>query len=481
VDFDRAREAQRQRRLATALIVLCGGMVFVVWFSAIDLFVEDDQALSSETQTPLLTDPKNSMSECEDPSAKTTACIARRNAIETWAEVEKLTDDLMEKQVTVWATDRFAQSVQDFTDAVQGYNENRFEFASKRFSDVLDELKDLDQLSIKLLSDSVEMGWRAINQEQSAEAIDAFELALLIDPGNVEANEGYKRAAVLVDVLGLYYEGVSKEASGQLKEALSLYEKAAILDQKNTKVQSSVKNIKTKIDNANYRQAISTGLVQLGSGDAAKAKVTFQRALKMRPDSDEARSGIERSDIVIQSQEVGLLLSKASKALAEEAWEEASSHYAKALAIDPATTDAKVNKAEIDDLLSIEQEMSVLTEDPFRLSSKAVFDHADNVISRAKVLASGSPRLQGKITELSRLQGEMQTPVPLVVQSDGMTEVAIQRVGALGRFDQKIFEVLPGNYVLLGKRRGYRDVRQEMRIMPGANRLSVTIICDETI
>ena len=52
------------------------------------------------------------------------------------------------------------------------------------------------------------------------------------------------------------------------------------------------------------------------------------------------------------------------------------------------------------------------------------------------------------------------------LQSDGLTDVTVLRVGALGAFREKTLTLRPGSYVVMGKRSGYRDARKTLVVDP---------------
>jgi hypothetical protein len=57
----------------------------------------------------------------------------------------------------------------------------------------------------------------------------------------------------------------------------------------------------------------------------------------------------------------------------------------------------------------------------------------------------------------------------------------VLRVGSLGRFREKALELRPGSYVVVGTRRGYRDVRRTLVVPPGRSPDPLTIHCDEAL
>ena len=61
------------------------------------------------------------------------------------------------------------------------------------------------------------------------------------------------------------------------------------------------------------------------------------------------------------------------------------------------------------------------------------------------------------------------------------TELTLSRVGPLGTVKRRSLELVPGNYTLTGSRRGYRDVRRQFSVTPGAPGPSVTLRCKEAL
>ena len=69
----------------------------------------------------------------------------------------------------------------------------------------------------------------------------------------------------------------------------------------------------------------------------------------------------------------------------------------------------------------------------------------------------------------------------MALASDNATEVQIYRVGKLGLFDQRSLELMPGRYTIVGTRQGFRDVRKELNLLPGAPPPTLIVRCEERI
>ena len=70
-----------------------------------------------------------------------------------------------------------------------------------------------------------------------------------------------------------------------------------------------------------------------------------------------------------------------------------------------------------------------------------------------------------------------QTPVIITIESDNLTQVAVYKVGKLGRFSQRELKLRPGTYTVVGARDGYQDVRQKIIVKAGRQPLRVTVKC----
>jgi hypothetical protein len=66
------------------------------------------------------------------------------------------------------------------------------------------------------------------------------------------------------------------------------------------------------------------------------------------------------------------------------------------------------------------------------------------------------------------LDARADVPVSVALQSDNVTQVTIYRVGQLGTFAERSLDLVPGSYTVVGTRPGYRDVRREINVRPGA-------------
>ena len=82
---------------------------------------------------------------------------------------------------------------------------------------------------------------------------------------------------------------------------------------------------------------------------------------------------------------------------------------------------------------------------------------------------------------MNRLLKRAATPLRVQLVSDNQTEVSVFRVGRFGFFGTQEIDLRPGNYVAVGIRPGYRDVRVEFRVAPEIEMQPVVVQCEEPI
>ncbi len=91
-----------------------------------------------------------------------------------------------------------------------------------------------------------------------------------------------------------------------------------------------------------------------------------------------------------------------------------------------------------------------------------------------KVLATQITALSGHI-KLARV------PIQVELQSDKLTDIVVYKVGHLGKLKSTHLELYPGVYTVVGKRKGYRDVRKQITLLAGQDTTPVFVQCSEKI
>jgi len=164
-----------------------------------------------------------------------------------------------------------------------------------------------------------------------------------------------------------------------------------------------------------------------------------------------------------------------------EDWRGALAQYTAALAIDPHLTFALEGRERAERRAALAEALDLHLQRPDRLSAPAVAREAEGLLERARGAEAPGPTLQARIVALEAALALARTPLAVVIESDGLTELTLSRVGRLGTLTRRSLELVPGNYTLTGSRRGYRDVRRQFSLAPGAPTPAVSLRCEETL
>lgn len=230
-----------------------------------------------------------------------------------------------------------------------------------------------------------------------------------------------------------------------------------------------------------WSRAMSDGLAALDRREFAEARAAFARAEAARPGTSSVAEGLARAEEGLKSQALSLHQTRGESAEGREDWRGALVEYDAALKLEPQVAFAVSGRARTLPRAELDELLASYVKRPDRLSSEAVAREAAQALDRARDAAPAGPRLQQQISSLDRFLHEARTPVDVQILSDGLTEVAVLRVGALGAFREKTLALRPGSYIVVGKRQGYRDVRKTLRVSPAPGSSPLVVRCDEAL
>ena len=212
-----------------------------------------------------------------------------------------------------------------------------------------------------------------------------------------------------------------------------------------------------------YRDAMTEGHQALAAGEWSRARTAFEAARSLDAGSAAAADGLRRAQAGAQKVEIVSLSERALEVEAEENWRTAVAAYEAALRLDPSLRFAQEGRRRALRRAEVDEAFRLYLERPDRLSEPAVAAEASATLAEAdniEVLAG--TRLAAQREELRSALVSASRAVQVTLLSDQETEVTVYRIGSLGAFDRHTLELRPGSYTVVGKRRGYRDVRHRL-------------------
>jgi Flp pilus assembly protein TadD len=324
-------------------------------------------------------------------------------------------------------------------------------------------------------------GRTAIEDGNGPLAEEKFSIALLIDPDNRMARDSLQRAKNTEAVMRLLESGNRHENEGNLSAAHTDYQEAVRLDPASNKARQALKRVDGQLRDQRYRKLMSEGLTAIHNKDYQLAGTKLRQAKALRPQSQEVNDALAQVNQSIRLSRIETYRRQAVVAEQSENWQQALNAYQQVLKIDSTVQFAVQGKQRALKHLRIDKRLAFFQQQPSALESDRQLDNALELMAEIEALDSAGPQLQKQYSELARIVKAAQTPVKIILESDTFTDIAVYKVGKLGRFASRELNLRPGSYTVVGTRDGYQDVRKKIIVKPEQGPMRVTIQCEVQI
>jgi serine/threonine protein kinase len=477
------KKPQRRGRLGTVLLALA--FVAFIIFDIVVLFPwlkqrsekggEEDVVVAEELREP------EEGTVAADPVVASATARFRRQAEDSLGHVVELLDLLDGKAVRLWADTEY-RAVESVVAQGDGLlTAGNYLEARDTYSDALRRLEGLEHRAGEVLQQALVRGAQALDQEDSAAAQAAFELALGIAPGNSTASAGVKRAAVLDEVVALLRSGARDERSGRMEAAARAYNEALRLDPLSTSARDALALVRGRLEQDAFAGAMSDGLVALGDGDYDGARAAFERAERLRPGSAEVADGLAQVEQSKKLEAIATHRGRAGGLEAGEQWSAAAEQFKAVLELDPTIRFAQSGLDRCLERAGLEERLVFHINHSDRLNSDAVYSEALELFNEGSEVQPAGPKHREQLARLDAMLEAAGKRVTIWLESDNQTEVTIYKVGKLGTFTRRELALRPGTYTVVGTRVGYRDVRQRIVVELGREHQPLIVRCEEKV
>ena len=388
---------------------------------------------------------------------------------------------LEQSGVTVWDRTEYERAIEHARSGDAEYSRQNFTQALDHYARALEIFGGLLDGMEQLFTDTMAAGASALAAGDAVAAGEAFSIALAIDPIDRTALLGMERVETLDEVMDLVDRGDELLRDGSEEEAKALYQQALELDGHSERARQQLQSAQSRISENAFNLAMSSGFRLLEQENYAQAQEAFSRALKLKPRSRDARSGVEQAQHRITAEKINGLLEQAETAEQDEDWQGAVSAYEAALKLDDNLGNAREGKRRAALRSEIHSKLEQAIAQPERLFDRDVYNQTAAFRDRIRALSEPGPVLSGQLAKLDRLLVLADTPVTVRFSSDNLTRVTLYKVGELGYFTSKSLSLRPGHYVAVGRRDGYRDVRVEFFVDPDKAMEPVVVSSNEKI
>ncbi len=196
-------------------------------------------------------------------------------------------------------------------------------------------------------------------------------------------------------------------------------------------------------------------------------------------DGPRARAYRQQARSELQFQQTRPLLDEARAARQAEDWAGADAAYVQALALSPELKSAHQGRAQVARYIEAHRRLEALKL-PDGLYDKVIRARAKEWLAFVQENNLDDRKIAGARSELVEALTQAQIPVSLVLTSDNQSEIEIYGVGKLGRLERQTLQLVPGDYIVVANRPGYRDARATLNVRPG-KALTLDIRCAESI
>jgi tetratricopeptide (TPR) repeat protein len=429
-----------------------------------EIEVKGEPAAEPTDQPPAIVDPAKQ-------------AVEKGKAEEELADFMRAKNELDQKGASEWGGPQYAEMIQLSQEADALLLQKDFVTASKKYAAAIAKAKLLADQTEKALQRLLEEGHIALDEGNGQQAQQKFRVALMIDPQNQAAQHSLERAKKIDKVIQHIESGKRYEQQNNLSFAHADYQEALKLDPESNEARAGLRRVKGQIIGEEFQQLMSEGLAALHNNDYTLARTKLMKAKSFRPDSSEVQDALAQVDQAIRLARIEKLRESALEAETSENWKGALKSYLAVLKIDENIQFANQGKERSVKHIQVAKRLNFFLQNPTVLESDSQLNNAVQLVNEIAEIDPKGPQLIARYEKLQQLVTAAQTPVKLTIESDNLTEVAVYKVGKLGRFEIQELSLRPGTYTVVGARSGYKDVRQNIVIKPGQGSLRITIIC----
>jgi len=477
-----------------ALIAVLGGVVFFYLPTLVPTPptavnpgqdpVPAEGARIAEAGATAETEATNEVPPANVPLAPMEAALLERLI----ADGQTIATELLRKQlqledlaVDAWAREEYSAVVELGLAGDEHYRLEDYQAAMDNYQQAMEQLDVLLTRVGEIQSLNQARGETALLAGDEATAREAYKILNAIDPGNPEIEYALVRAENLGTVLVMMKSGEEFEQSRAFEKALAKYEAAFDLDPDWEPAAIAIDRTNVSIIQSQFNEAMSRAFTALSDGDYEAARTAFNEAGEIIPESTEPADGLLQIEIAKKQTQFAEMQQTAAAFVEKEDWGQALQSYKDALDQDPTLVFAKEGYQESLKRNNLDLALERYIKSPAVMAKDSELVKAKKILVQASREKNRGPKLKQQIRDLSLYVSLARIPVELQIRSDSKTDITVYRIASLGKISQTSMELIPGSYTIVGTRKGYRDVHENLTLLGGRGMISVDVTCTEKI
>jgi tetratricopeptide (TPR) repeat protein len=357
-------------------------------------------------------------------------------------------------------------------------NDGNFTGAKKVFDRGMAELKKAEQGLNDHIRESLRQGQMALAKGQREEARRAFQAALEKSPGNELGIQGLKRSENIDRVHALIRHGEELEKQGQFAQAAESFQKAFALDGFSAVAQEGQARAARLEKETKFAAAKSAADAAFKAKDWAKVVTEAENALRVYPKKPDVQAMLKSARENAHKEAVQKALAKGYAYENQHQWKEARDAYNETLRLEPDLADAKEGYIRSGAVIRALLQYEKYIENAEQLANKNEFQAAIRMFNNAMAVKPAYLVNSDRVQQLHAMLMSQNQPVEVTFRGDGKTWVQISNFRMLGQIESMSVKILPGDYEVIGRRKGYRDVQMMLQVRNGTPPPVVTVKCE---
>lgn len=438
----------------------------------------------------LFDDSSESLIEADNSNEISQSRIAektkyRKDAQLVLEKIVEIRDLLKSKSIEKWNAEKFNIALENISIGDDLYREGEYLRSIKQYREALDQLNNLEEDAAKIIESTIILANNNIEKLDSEltveQTINSINLAFAIDKNNESIKLLKERSLKLPDLFNKVMQSDQFISEQKYEDAFSVLSEAIMLDPYRKQTKTSMENLNKQIKEKTFIEFMSEGFEAMDQNNFSSARKVFNEALKTypeRPDVYDALNQLESRESSFQIKE-RIKNAEANENL--ENWSEAKKEYEALLASDNSLVSLKARLINVRIRAELDEQLENLINNPLTLRSDELHQKAKKLLKTAQGINQRGAKLEKQIESVSKIIVQARNPIPVNFFSDNKTKVTIFKIGSLGLFEKRTIELVPGKYVALGQRIGFRDVRLDFAIEPNEGDKNISIMCVESI
>lgn len=366
-----------------------------------------------------------------------------------------------------------AQAVSLFAQGAFAQAKQTIDSLSKKSNTLIDEWTAQIQMHVY-------DGQQAFANEEIPQAQLHVNKALALSPSNIPALELQNRIYAFGEASKLVQELKIAVFENNWPKQVEVITGIIEIDPERTELINDLEKAQAQHDMQQLTDYLAQAEAAIKANQLTKAEQLIKQAKAIKIDSRGAQALTKQIAQVRASQSARSALAAITKAATADSWEQVSKQVQTALLKTPNNTQLKRYQEQAQQVMSAKKSLANFIARPQRLADENIRQAASQAVQSSFAASLLSPSLQQQIEQVATSIDQYSSPVEIEINSDGNTYITVLGIGHVGEHKQKVIELTPGNYVLQGKRDGYRSKRLEL-IVKANTPSSITLICDERI